>query len=292
VPEYYRPQSWFVMGNIVSSTRLLTFVGREVPDLLKPAYNFGGMSLTQMAMPYVNNWIRTRTSVGDLIHNFSVMNLGTNLSSLLQEDAGDGLINRVQLFNQTRDNRGLMLTDKDTEALANVSVPLSSLDKLQAQAQEQMASISSIPLVILLGTTPSGLNASTDGEIRAFYDWIKSCQEKLFSDNIKRVMDIIQLSEFGEIDPEIGFAFEPLWQLDDVAQATVRKTDADTAAVYITSGVIDPAEERERLAMDDDGLYPALDLNKEIEGPDDGSEEDIDGDPAGGMGGKSEEREI
>lgn len=292
VPEYYRPQSWFVMGDIVSSTRLLTFVGREVPDLLKPAYNFGGMSLTQMAMPYVNNWIRTRTSIGDLVHNFSVMNLGTNLSSLLQEGAGDGLINRVQLFNQTRDNRGLMLTDKDTEQLTNVAVPLSSLDKLQAQAQEQIASISSIPLVVLLGTTPTGLNASTDGEIRAFYDWIKSCQEKLFAENIKRVLDIIQLSEFGEIDPEIGFMFEPLWQLDDVARATVRKTDADTAAVYITSGVIDPSEERERLAQDDEGLYPSLDLNKEIDPPDDGSEEDIEGDPAGGIGGKSEAREL
>jgi phage-related protein (TIGR01555 family) len=280
------------MGNIVNSTRLLTFVGREVPDLLKPAYNFGGMSLTQMAMPYVNNWIRTRTSVGDLVHNFSVMNLGTNLSSMLEEGAGDALLNRVQGFNNLRDNRGLMVTDKDTEQLTNVAVPLSSLDKLQAQAQEQIASISSIPLVVLLGTTPAGLNTSTDGEIRAFYDWIKSCQEKLFADNLKRVIDIIQLSEFGVIDPEITFSFEPLWQLDDVARATVRKTDADTAAVYITAGVIDPAEERERLAMDDDGLYPSLDLNKEIEPPEEDVPEDIEGDPAGGMGGKSEEREI
>jgi hypothetical protein len=44
--------------------------------------------------------------------------------------------------------------------------------------------------------------------------------------------------------------------------------------------------------MDDDGLYPSLDLNKEIEPPEEDVPEDIEGDPAGGMGGKSEEREI
>lgn len=292
VPEYYRPQSWFVMGEIVHSSRLLTFVGRKVPDLLKPSYNFGGMSLTQMAMPYVNNWIRTRTSVGDLVHNFSVMQLATNLASMLEDAGGEQLLARAQLFNQTRDNRGLMLTDKESEELHNVAVPLSSLDKLQAQAQEQMASVSSIPLVVLLGTTPAGLNASTDGEIRAFYDWVKACQERLFTAPLKTVMDVIQLSEFGEIDPEIGFEFEPLWQLDDVARATERKTNADTAAVYISSGVIDPGEERERLATDDESLYPSLDLNKEIEAPGLEVPEDIEGDPARGEGGGSEEREI
>jgi len=292
VPEYYRPQSWFVMGNVVHASRLLTFVGRKVPDILKPAYNFGGLSLTQMAMPYVNNWIRTRTSVGDLVHNFSVMNLASNLSTMLTENEGDGLIQRVQLFNQTRDNRGLMLTDKETEELTNVSVPLSTLDKLQAQAQEQIASISSIPLVVLLGTTPAGLNASSEGEIRAFYDWISACQERLFADPLKRVMDIIQLSEFGEIDEDITFRFEPLWQLDDAARAVVRKSDADTAAVYITAGVIDPSEERERLATEEDSLYPSLDLNKEIEPPGLDVDEDIEGDPAAGVGGKSEEAET
>jgi hypothetical protein len=41
-PDWYKPSSWFVQGKEVHSTRLLTFIGREVPDLLKPAYSFGG----------------------------------------------------------------------------------------------------------------------------------------------------------------------------------------------------------------------------------------------------------
>jgi len=50
--NYYRPSAWYVLGKTVHSSRLLTFVSREVPDLLKAAYNFGGLSMTQMAEPY------------------------------------------------------------------------------------------------------------------------------------------------------------------------------------------------------------------------------------------------
>src|SRR6202011_2503289 len=83
-PDWYKPSSWFVQGKEVHSTRLLTFIGREVPDLLKPAYSFGGLALSQMAKPYVDNWLRTRQSVADIIRAFSVFLLKTNLGESLQ----------------------------------------------------------------------------------------------------------------------------------------------------------------------------------------------------------------
>lgn len=66
-PEWYNPSQWFVQGKEVHVSRLLWFVAREVPDLLKPAYSFGGLSMTQMAMPYVQNWIETRQAVNRMI---------------------------------------------------------------------------------------------------------------------------------------------------------------------------------------------------------------------------------
>ena len=264
---FYKPRTWFVMGQTVHASRLLTFVGREVPDLLKPAYSFGGLSMSQMAQPYVENWLRTRQSVSDLLHSFSVSGVKTNMSSVLAGEDGEDLAARAVLFNKHRDNRGLMFLDKETEEFFNVSTPLSTLDKLQAQSQEQMASVAGIPLVKLLGITPSGLNASSDGEIRVFYDWIEAQQEQLFTDNLTVVVQLLQLHLFGEIDPEITFAYVPLWQLDEVARATVRKTNAEAAAVQIDHGVLDPDEERERLAREEDSLYPALDLNRVIDPP-------------------------
>jgi len=219
--DWYTPQIWNVQGKGVHRSRLLTFVGREVPDLLKSAYAFGGLPMTQVARPYVENWLRTRQSVSDLISQFSVSGVsGMDLANLLSSGAADSIVNRIDMFLAMRDNRGFMALNQGEEFF-NVSTPLGTLDKLQAQAQEQIASICGIPLVKLLGVTPSGLNASSDGEVRVFYDFIRAYQEKLFGENLKRVIAIVQLSEFGDVDDDIGFEFEPLWQMSEGEKADV-----------------------------------------------------------------------
>lgn len=258
--DFYQPRSWYVMGKEIHASRLLTVVSRQMPDLLKPAYAFGGLSLSQMAKPYVDNWLRTRQSVSDLIASFSIPVLKTNMESILQDGASaDSLMARAALFTATRDNQGLMTLDRESEDFAFITTPLSGLDALQAQAQEQMASVSHIPLVILLGITPSGLNATSDGEIRVFYDWIKSMQEHIFTAPLDTVIKIIQLSEFGNIDPGIGYEFSPLWEPSQQEVATTQKTQADTDAVYIANGVLGPEEVRARVADDPSLPYTGID---------------------------------
>lgn len=286
-PDYYEPQAWYVMGKTVHISRFLTFVSRELPDILKPAYSFAGLSLSQMAQPYVENWIRTRQSVGDLVHSFSVSGLKTNLAATLAGATNNQPLQaRAALFNNNRDNSGMMLIDKETEEFFNVSTPLGGLDHLQAQAQEQMASVSSIPLVKLLGITPSGLNATSEDEIRVFYDFILALQEHLFSPQLTRLLQIVQLSLWGEVDPDITFRWEPLWQIGEDMRATVRKTEADTDIAYINASVLSPLEARTRLAADEGSPYAGLDVDDLPEPPDapegppeDGEQPDADADP-------------
>lgn len=267
-PDFYKPTEWFVMGKTVHASRMIDFVSRQVPDLLKASYNFRGLSLIQIAEPYVNNWLRTRDSVSDMIHSFSIPVIGTDMSQVLQGGGAENLLMRLMMFNQCRDNRGAFAKDNNKEqpeTVEFVNAPLSGLDTLQAQAQEQMASVSSIPLVKLLGITPNGLNASSDGEIRVFYDYIHSLQQSIFKTPLKRVLDVIQLSEFGDIDPDIYFEFEPLYEMSAKEKAEIRKIDADTDAVYVTAGVLSGNEVREKIADDPDSPYHSLDLSDEIE---------------------------
>lgn len=186
-PNYYKPNLWYVMGKTVHDSRMLTFVSRPVPDLLKASYNFGGLSLSQIAQPAVQNWMRTRDSVGDTVHSFSLTILKTVMQTILTGGVDEGIFDRMDLFNKVRDNRGLMAIDKDDEEIDQVNTPLTGLDALQAQSQEHMCSVASIPLVKFTGITPSGLNASSDGEIRVFYDHIAALDEKLFRDPLTNI---------------------------------------------------------------------------------------------------------
>lgn len=256
--NFYNPDRWFVQGKEVHVSRLLTFVGREVPDLLKPAYQFGGLSLSQMAKPYVDNWLRTRQSVSDLISAFSVMVLSTDMAAGLQ-GGGDAFFKRVDLFNLLRDNRNTMVVDKNTEDLKNVSAPLGTLDALQAQSQEQICSVSGIPVVKYTGIQPAGLNADSDGVIRVWYDNVNAYQEKLWREPLTRILHFVQLSLWGRVDPSITFDFVKLHELTDKEAADVRKIEAETDDTYVNMGVLDPAEVREKIATDKDSPYHGLD---------------------------------
>jgi phage-related protein (TIGR01555 family) len=216
--------------------------------------------MSQLMEPYVLQWLRTRNSVSDLIYNFSIIVLATDMQAALSGDpaAGQGIIDRAKLFIQMRSNNGLMLLDKTREELKEVHASLASLDKLQAQAQEHMAAPSHIPLVKLTGVTPAGLNANSEGEIQVWYDWIRSYQIAFMSKHLKHVIDILQLHLFGEIDESIGFEWRPLSSPTVKELAEIRKADAETDKTYIEAGVISPDESRERVSSDPQSGYNNL----------------------------------
>ena len=205
-------------------------------------------------------------SVNKLISNFSILVLKTNMSTILQSgtrgtggtaDAG-GLLNRLKLFIMNRDNQGVMATDKDTEELMQLAVPLSGLAELQSQAQEHMAAPSHIPLVKLTGITPSGLNASSEGEITVWHEFIGAEQENVLEPVLDVILDLAQLDLYGEIDEDIGYAFVPLVEGSLKEIAEIRKSDGDLILGMINGGVISQDEGRESLASNPDSGFSNL----------------------------------
>jgi uncharacterized protein len=266
--DFYKPREWFVLGNQVHASRIMTIITRPLPDMLKPAYNFSGMSLSQLAEPYVNNWLRTRQSVSDLINNFSITALKTNMAQVLQGTCDGSDVNaRADLFTLTRSNRGLMLLDKESEELDQVNTPLSGLHELQAQSQEQMCSVSRMPAIILTGISPGGLNASSDSEIRVFYDWISSQQNAFYRHPLETCIKVIMLDLWGEIDDTISFKFNPLWQISDKEEAEIRTADANAAAAYLDRGVVSAEEVRGNLAANPNSGYSGIDVSAVPEAP-------------------------
>ena len=115
------------------------------------------------------------------------------------------------------------------------------------------------PLVKLTGITPSGLNASSDGEIRVYNDWISSLQNAFILPQIMKILRIAQMSLFGEIDNNIVFEFNSLKQLDDNETAAVNLQKAQTAGALIEAGVISQEDERNRLSNDASSGYGFID---------------------------------
>lgn len=273
-PDFYKPRSWFVLGKKYHASRLLTIISRPLPDMLKPAYNFSGMSLSQLADRYVDNWLRTRQSISDLVNNFSITALKTNMQNVLTGSCdGSDIAARADLFTLYRSNKGLMLLDNEGEELVQLNTPLSGLSDLQGQALEQLCVVSRMPAMILTGISPSGLNASSDGEIRVFYDWISSQQESVWKEALDTCIKVIQLDLWGEIDPTITWKYNPLWQVTAKEQSEIRLNNANADATYVDRGILSPEEVRERLSADQDSDYAGIDVS-EVPFVDEGADPD------------------
>lgn len=271
-PNFYIPDAWFVMGKEIHASRILTIITREVSDMLKPAYNFGGISMSQLAEPYVDNWLRTRQSVSDLINNFSIVNLQTAMDQALQGGDANDLFNRAEFFTLTRSNRGVMITDKEREELQMLNAPLSGLDALQAQSQEQMCSVSHTPAVVLLGIAPTGFGNVAEGEIRTYYDYIAAEQESWWRKPIETVLNIVQLLRYGTIDPDIVLAFQPLYQMTPKELSEIRKADAEVNAAYVDRQILSQEEVREQLARNPESGYQGIDVEDLPEAPEESDE--------------------
>jgi|WetSurMetagenome_2_1015567.scaffolds.fasta_scaffold00813_18 uncharacterized protein len=282
-PSWYDPQVWYVMGSEIHKSRFLTFIGRPVPDILKPAYAFGGLSMTQMAQPYVDIWLKTRESVGEMIHAFSVMNLQTNLATTTMPSGSGGgagdVIARMLLFLTMRDNQGLFITDKTTEDFKNVSASLGGLHELQAQSQEHLCSVARIPLIKFTGIQPAGLNASSEGEMRAFNDTIHGAQEHLFRRNLTTVYDLMQISLWGKRDPDITYDFLPLQEATEKEKEEILKMRAERYVICVDGGLISQEEGRRVIVNDPESGFDGLD-SEDV--PDLLQEENLGLEPIGG----------
>jgi len=256
--DFYKPSSWWMIGIQTHATRMQTIISRPVADMLKPVYSFRGVSMSQLAMPYVSNWLRTRQSVSDTVKQFAVSGVKMDLQQALLPGGAQDLAQRAALINAYRDNRNLLAIDMATEDFFTVSTPLSGLDALQAQAQEQMSAVSHIPLVVLLGVTPTGLNASSEGEIRVFYDYVRGYQQNVLRSLVMNVLKVVQLSLFGEIDPHVIWEWAPLRELTALEQADARAKDAETDAKYLEAGVVTAEQVAAALHNDAHSRYAGI----------------------------------
>jgi uncharacterized protein len=268
-PHFYEPRTWYIMKRKVHHTRLLTFVGRPVPTMLKPMYAFSGMSMSQLAMPTVENFLKMRQSIANIVQNYSLRGIKTNLDGLLQggTEALDSIATRLKIYTQQASNEGILVLDEESEDFFQHTTALTTLDKLLDQARDNMCAVANIPRMILFGISPEGMNATAAGELDVFEQYVSGMQETLYRHNLERVLRIVQLSEFGKIDEDITFDFVPLRTINEKDLGQIRMRCAQADNIYLSAGVVAPAEVRKKLADDAASGWNGLDVSKVPEKP-------------------------
>lgn len=231
--DFMKPIKWVVSGNnqAVHYTRLLSLSIFEAPLMLKPLYNFLGISLCQFMKNYVSSADIARQSLSDMLLRFKSEIIKSDLIKINPQEA----IARGKAINKLKNNNALILLTKDEDYIQSIT-PLSGLDKLISQLQENVAVSARMPAVKLLGLTPSGFNATGDFDLNSYYDEIMSLQNAIIKPLIEKVLKMLCLEFNSDVMP--SYEFEPLGKVTKLDEANITNLQADFINKLIQSGVI------------------------------------------------------
>lgn len=270
--DYYVPKSWWVLGQEVHASRLIRVFSNEPPLLFRPSYNFLGIPKAQILWDYVMHFQANRDSVNRLMDKFSQLVFKTAMTDLITGGANDmsALLARLQMMAQNRSNDGVIAIDKEAEDILKVETPMSGLTDVPRQSLEFVAAINRTPVVKLLGISPSGFNATGESDLRNYYDHILSQQEAVLRPALQRVLEVVQVSLFGEVDRKLGFSFCSLSEEDENAKAVTQATRINNLMALLDRDVISAEEARQLLIADPDSGLDGLDpeLPEDAEGDD------------------------
>ena len=251
---YMRPEFYNVGGTVEGSTRvhrsrLVVFDGIELPHDEYIRNQYWGDSIYTRVFDAISNADITQQAISSLVHkaNIDLWRIKDLQGNLEKKDGQSHITKRISVNNMLASIVNAVVTDFDNEAIERLQINFASLDKILSDYLHIVCSASGVPATKLLGSSSDGMNATGEGDIRNFYDHIKSYQDNFLHERLDYLDRIVAMSTFGSIPQDYGFEFNPLWQPTDKEVAEVQNIQAQRDMAYLNAGVMTPQNIAEEL---------------------------------------------
>lgn len=260
-PHFYEPDYYQVNGmGRVHRSHFIKLINEEVPDILKPSYYFGGLGVAQMIYERVYAAERTANEAPLLALTKRLLVVPTNLKSLaLKPKLAWDLI---KMLVYGRDNQGVYFTEEgEKNQVHQVDTSLSDFDAVIMTQYQLVAAIARIPAHKLLKTDPKGLNNNGLYTIKDYTQELQSLQEKAARPLIERVNAVTLRSDLYDLKgvEQIITEFNPIDMPTEKEKAEVESLQAQTAAQYVTAGILSAEEVRKALRSERGGRFADID---------------------------------
>jgi phage-related protein (TIGR01555 family) len=236
------PDSYFR----IHESRVIPFRGRVTSPLqLARAQGLGDSIFTRVLnvlRDHEVTWGNTATLMTDFAQAVFRMQ---GLKEALAADKKKLVRDRVSAIDYARSTIRAAVIDKDDE-FQRIATPLTGLPDLLDRFASRLASVADMPLTLLMGTSPGGLNATGDSDIRFFYDRVAAEQDRVLRPALERLARLAFAAKDGPTsgqEPDHWCVeFKPLWQMDEQQKAQLRLTQAQIDDTYVKGGVLTPEE--------------------------------------------------
>lgn len=183
-----------------------------------------------------------------------------NLANTLAADKGETFRQRMELMELFRGLHRSILLDADGERYERVeSSILSGVPDTVKLSILLLSAVSEIPVTVLMGQAPAGLNATGESDLRMWTARVVAAQTQQLKPRAERLVRILLRAKDGPtggVEPDAWeIQFPSLYDLTPTESATVVKTVSEADKTYKELGVL-TAEEIGASRFRDDGWNP------------------------------------
>ncbi|TAA11292.1 DUF1073 domain-containing protein [Pseudoxanthomonas winnipegensis] len=239
LPAYYTMTSSSGEQVRVDRSRLVIFHGAAKPDPQLTTGSCWGESVLTSMVQTIKQADSTAANLASMVFEANVDVIRVpNLMGMLSDPATEKqLQDRFQLAAMLKGVNGMFLLDSE-EDYERKEIAFTGLPDVLTSFLQLCSGASDIPLTRLFGQSPAGLNSTGEGDIRNYYDRIRSGQELELQPAMSVLDECLIRSALGSRPPELWYSWRSLWQTSDTERATIGKTTADTIKTLADTGLI------------------------------------------------------
>jgi len=258
--EFYNPTWWMIRGKRVHRSHMSIMINDgELPDILKPTYQYAGVSVPQKIFERVYAAEKTANEGPQLAMSKRMTVLGMDVGKALVDVKK--FVGKMGEWLGYQNSFGIKVIDKESEEVSQYDTSLQGVDETTMTQYQLVAAACDVPATKLMGTSPKGFGASGEYEETSYHEYLESLQEnqayQFLDGHYKRLLK----SEFPQAAPDGDFeiVFEPVDSPDAKEEAEINKTKAETDQILTNVGSIDGKDGRDRLIADKKSGYSGID---------------------------------
>lgn len=220
--------------------RLLTYPGIETTAQVRRERQGWGDSIFFRLWRSLQQWGSAVEGVGLLLGDKSKILKMRNLAELLGANDRSVVESRAAALFDLLATYGIGIIDAD-ESLDRFEATLTGVPDTLDRLTSRLAAAAGIPVTVLLGEAPAGLNATGASDVRLYYDRLQSDRTAKIVPLVERVTKLILLSKNGPtqgVEPPMWSAsFAPLWQPTPSEQAEIESKQATTDKTLVDAKI-------------------------------------------------------
>lgn len=232
-------------SDVIHETRLLRFDGARTSTRRRRRNNGWSDSVLQkvhgVLVQFNVGWASTSHILQDGSQGVFKIR---GLIDMIADGDKETLNSRMELVDMGRSVARAIMVDAEGEDFQRASHNFGGLPEVLRAFMLRLSAASRMPVTILMGQAPAGLNATGESDFRMWYDEIEEYQGEEVLPHVERLSHLVFLArDFKHAPPERwSVKFHALWQLNDVEQAELEKKVAEKDKIYIDSAVLLPEE--------------------------------------------------